>query len=114
MDISGRAVELQAAAVEAEQIAFSKTPETFYHTKWCAAHVRDWDKLQRILDKSDSVVDIDELRKRLEAAREATFGPDPPTWRPSPYCKIHAPLWPLIQAICATALRADDEAATSN
>lgn len=109
-----RLVELRAAAAEVESIAFSKTPETFFHTKWCAGSVRGWDKLQRIIDKASQLDSIDALRQKLEAAREATFGPEPPRWPPGPHCKTHAPLWPLIQSICAAALRADDEAATSN
>ncbi len=113
MSDDNRLLGLQAAAEEVERIAFSKTPETFFHTKWCASHVKNWDKLQRIIDKASKLTDIAELRKRLEETREATFAPDPATWRPPPYCKIHAPLWPLIQSMCAEALRFDDEV-TSN
>jgi hypothetical protein len=105
-------VELKAAAEEVERLAFSMTPETFYHTKWCREHIHAWDKLQKIVDKSSSVDDIVLLRQRLEDARVCTFGPEPPK-RPGPHCKIHAPLWPLVQSVCASALRVDDEATTS-
>lgn len=114
MSDADRLVELQAAAEEAERVVFSQTPESFFHTKWCAIHVKKWDKLQQIVDKLSAVADIGLLRQRLEDTRVATFGPEPPRWPPGPHCKIHAPLWALVQSICAAALRADDEAATSN
>lgn len=113
MSDADRLVGLKAAATEVEQLAFSKTPETFYHTKWCRVHIQAWDQLQKIIDRSSRIDDVIELRKRLEEARVCTFGSDPPPMRLPPYCQIHAPLWSQIQATCASALRADDEMTTS-
>lgn len=107
-----RLIELKAAAEEVEKIAASKVPETFFHTKWCREHIQAWDKLQKIIDGSSRIDDIVMLRQCLEDVRVCTFGPDAP--KPAPYCKVHGPLWSLIQAACTSALRADDEMVTSN